>query len=71
MTKPKRKLFTITSTEPIYLMNPMTGSVDTGDNWADAMACGEFDESIHSAEYQMATLIEVVKDENGDWQEVK
>lgn len=38
------------------LMNPVTGSVDTAENWS---------EEGYTAEN--ANLVEVVKDENGDW----
>ena len=46
-----------------YLMNPHTGSVDTEENWrSDARTDGwDFDK---------AELVEVEKDENGDWKGV-
>lgn len=41
-----------------YLMNPATGSVDTAENW-----------SAEGHTVENANLVEVVKDENGDWAE--
>lgn len=44
----------------VYLMNPHTGSVDTEENWNDEGYTTENSE-----------LIEVVKDENGEWVEAE
>lgn len=41
-----------------YLMNPHTGSVDTAENW-----------KAEGFTKENSDLIEVVKDENGDWVE--
>ena len=41
-----------------YLMNPHTGTVQTAQDWAD-----------EGFTVDNADLIEVVKDENGDWVE--
>jgi hypothetical protein len=47
-----------------YLMNPVTGSVDTEENWLAEK------ESWKNAEEEMSSLVEVEKDDNGDWVEV-
>ncbi|WP_119298780.1 hypothetical protein [Vibrio cholerae] len=49
-----------------YLMNPATGSVDTEENWLSEMPTWEGDQQA-----QFDSLIEVEKDADGDWVEVK
>lgn len=51
-----------------YLMNPDTGSVDTEENWRAEMY--GWDEDRTECEHQFDALIEVEKDQNGDWAEV-
>lgn len=51
---------------PKYLMNPATGSVDTEENWLAEMPTWEGDQQA-----QFASLVEVVKHEDGQWVEVK
>lgn len=50
-----------------FLMNPMTGSVDTEENWLAEMP--RWDEDPAECQRQFDTLIEVVKNEDGDWVE--
>ena len=52
-----------------FLMNPFTGSVDTEENWLSEMS--SWDEDPKECQRQFDTLIEVVKNEHGDWVEVK
>lgn len=47
-----------------FLMNPATGSVDTEENWLAEMSEWEGDQQA-----QLDALVEVVKDESGDWVE--
>ena len=54
------------------LMNPVTGSVDTLEGWkADFEAIAEEDRAAlwGGESFEDAGLVEVVKDENGDWVE--
>ena len=48
-----------------YLMNPVTGSVDTESQWLSDMTTWEGD----NAQQQFDSLIEVVKNSDGDWVE--
>lgn len=48
-----------------YLMNPATGSVDTKESWLAEMPKWEGDQQA-----QFDSLVEVVKDDSGDWVEV-
>lgn len=57
----------ITMTTEKFLMNPATGSVDTEENWLAEMT--SWDEDPEECQRQFDTLIEVVKDKNGDWVE--
>lgn len=54
-----------------YLMNPVTGSVGTEESWLSEMSEWEVGggHDHKSRDDQFRTLIEVVKDENGDWVE--
>lgn len=52
-----------------FLMNPATGSVDTEENWLTEMP--SWDEDPAERQRQLETLVEVVKDECGDWVESK
>lgn len=56
-----------TTTTNTMLMNPATGSVDTRENWIAEMSTWETNSKGLSAQEQFDALIEVVKDENGDW----
>ena len=47
-----------------YLMNPVTGSVDTESQWLSDMTTWEGD-----AQDQFDSLVEVVKNTYGDWVE--
>lgn len=58
-------------TKETYLMNPVTGSVDTKENWLSEMPEWETNQDGLTAQQQFDTLIEVVKDKNGDWVEVE
>jgi len=51
-----------------YLMNIDTGSVDTEANWLADMPNWEESEDF-TRQQQFDSLVEVVKDENGDWVE--
>lgn len=59
--------------QPTYLMNPATGSVDTKGNWLAEMPTwpGPDDENPTqpSPQEQFESLIEVVKNKDGDWVE--
>lgn len=48
-----------------YLMNTVTGSVDTLDHWAAEMFT--WDDDPAECQRQFNALIEVVQDINGDW----
>jgi len=48
-----------------YLMNPVTGSVDTESQWLSDMTTWEGD-----AQEQFDSLVEVVKNTYGDWVEI-
>ncbi|AUB47402.1 Uncharacterised protein [Klebsiella pneumoniae] len=48
-----------------FLMNPFTGSVDTEENWLAEMPT--WDEDPEECKRQFDTLVEVVKNEDGDW----
>ena len=52
------------STTERYLMNPVTGSVDTESQWLSDMTTWEGD-----AQDQFDSLIEVAKNTDGDWVE--
>lgn len=54
-----------------YLMNTATGSVDTEENWLAEMPTWECEEGQPTREEQFAALVEVVKDEAGDWVEAE
>lgn len=57
--------------ETIYLINPYTGSVDAKVNWLSDMKNWEFDDpESPSPQQQFDMLIDVKKDENGEWQAV-
>ena len=47
-----------------YLMNPVTGSIDTESQWLSDMTTWEGD-----AQEQFDSLVEVVKNTDGDWVE--
>ncbi|ENE6639053.1 hypothetical protein ABNR98_004462 [Salmonella enterica] len=52
-----------------FLMNPKTGTVDTEENWLAEMP--NWEATVNGTpELQFASLIEVEKDENGDWVEI-
>ena len=53
------------STTERYLMNPVTGSVDTESQWLSDMTTWESD-----AQEQFDSLVEVVKNTYGDWVEI-
>lgn len=53
-----------------FLMNPFTGSVDTEENWKSDMQEWETMDGKTPQE-QFDSLIEVTKNESGDWIEVK
>lgn len=57
----------ISMTTETFLMNPFTGSVDTKDNWLAEMPT--WDEDPAECQRQFDSLVEVIKDENGDWVE--
>lgn len=67
----------IAMTTEKFLMNPMTGSVDTEENWLAEMPSWSVDDELSDEEAskerqrQFSTLFEVVRDESGDWVEVK
>lgn len=54
--------------EKLY-MNPKTGSVDTLENWKiDTIEfCKAHDMDLSMIDVELAQLVEVVKDEAGDW----
>ncbi|HBR1366646.1 TPA: hypothetical protein L9L56_004470 [Klebsiella pneumoniae] len=52
-----------------FLMNPLTGSVDTEENWLAEMPT--WDEDPAECRRQFDTLIEVVKDAEGNWIEAE
>lgn len=55
-----------------YLMNPATGTVDTEENWTAEMSAWTFldeDGDEVKSEEDFDELVEVVKDENGEWVE--
>ncbi|HCA9725818.1 TPA: helix-turn-helix domain-containing protein [Klebsiella pneumoniae] len=52
-----------------FLMNPPTGSVDTEENWLAEMPT--WDEDPAECRRQFDTLIEVVKDADGNWIEAE
>lgn len=52
-----------------FFMNPETGSVDTWENWVEDSKTWDSDSCASIAD-QLNSLIEVEKDENGDWTEV-
>lgn len=53
-----------------YLMNPDTGSVDTEEAWRAEMAAWDGEETEEERQAQLARLVEVQQDDNGDWVEV-
>lgn len=54
-----------------YLMNTATGSVDTEENWLAEMLTWECEEGQPTRKELFAALVEVVKDEAGDWVEAE
>ncbi|UAN18597.1 MULTISPECIES: helix-turn-helix domain-containing protein [Enterobacter] len=58
----------IAMTTEKFLMNPVTGSVDTEENWLSEMP--SWDEDPAECQRQFDTLIEVEKTQNGEWVEV-
>lgn len=52
-----------------FLMNHYTGSVDTEENWLEEMPT--WDDDPKECQRQFDTLIEVAKNDNGDWFEVE
>lgn len=54
-----------------FLMNPLTGSVATEDEWLAEMPTWETTSDGLTPQQQLDTLIEVVKDKDGHWVEVK
>ena len=54
----------------IYLMNPVSGEVDTRENWVDEMRGWELSTDGLSPQQQFDLLREVKKDESGNWVEV-
>lgn len=52
-----------------YLMNPATGSVDTEENWIADMTRWEL--YFKKKREEFYSLVEVVKNERGEWVEVK
>lgn len=52
--------------EPTYYMNPKTGSVDERDGWWYEDEDGN---TVNAAD--RGEVVEVVKDENGDWVEAE
>src|SRR5690625_3194113 len=52
-----------------FLMNPATGSVDTEENWLAEMPGWE-DSNGKTPQEQFESLIEVKKDDDGQWVEV-
>ena len=52
---------------PTFLINPSTGSVDTKENWVSEISNWEKNKDGNDAQSQFDSLVEVVKDENGDW----
>lgn len=59
----------IAMTTEKFLMNPFTGSVDTEENWLSEMS--SWDEDPKECQRQFDALIKVVKNDDGDWVEVK
>ena len=57
---------TLESQTERYLMNPATGSVDTESQWLSDMTTWEGGD----AQEQFDSLIEVVKNSDGDWVEI-
>ncbi|WP_226020018.1 helix-turn-helix domain-containing protein [Serratia symbiotica] len=54
-----------------FLMNPLTGSVATEDEWLAEMPTWETTSDGLTPQQQLDTLIEVVKDKDDHWVEVK
>ncbi len=52
-----------------YLMNPFTGSVDTEESWLSEMPT--WNDDPKECQRQFDTLIEVTKNDNGDWVKVE
>ena len=52
-----------------YLMNPFTGSVDTEENWLSEMPT--WNDDPKECQRQFDTLIEVTKNDSGDWVKVE
>ncbi len=50
-----------------YLMDVATDTVDTKENWLAEMSTWDVNKDGLTPEDQFNLLIEVVKDENGDW----
>lgn len=51
-----------------FLMNPLTGAVDTEENWLAEMPT--WDEDHEECKLQFETLVKVFKNEDGVWIEV-
>ncbi len=65
--KKKEIIMTVISTKmTTYYMNATTGSVDVKDGWYYKNDSGEVVNAVDRGE-----VVEVVKDENGDWTEVE
>ena len=58
----------ITMATEKFLMNPETGSVDTEENWLSEMSA--WDENPDECRRQFRSLVEVVKDQSGEWRPV-
>lgn len=56
-------------TKETYLMNPYTGSVDTRENWLLEMNKWETNQNGLTPQQQFSALVEVIKDESGEWVE--
>lgn len=55
----------------IYLMNLVTGSVDTRENWLSEMQDWEVNQDGLTPQQQFESLVEVVLDENNNWVEAE
>lgn len=52
----------------VYLMDKETGAVDTKENWLAQMESWVINREGLNQQQQLDNLIEVVKNENGDWE---
>lgn len=50
-----------------YLMNPITGSVDTKENWLSELDSWEVSQDGLTPQEQFDSLVEVVRGEDGHW----